>query len=159
MSPDCPYTMHGADVPAPNADLYGPDALAELRARLEEARRWAAAWKASARYNSASRKRTGGYYAQALSDRVGAQREAQFWAAEAQRLQRALASSNACCNRIQADGNHLADRLHEQATRLQAWREACRQYGIPEDPEALRAALRHLVSCVCVGDCDRRRLP
>lgn len=65
---------------------------------------------------------------------------------------RLATSSNAAYNRIQAEGNALAERLHQQATRLQAWREACRQYGIPDDPEALRAALRHLVASACVGD-------
>lgn len=66
---------------------------------------------------------------------------------KADRLQAALDSSNACCNRIQADGNRLADQLH-------AWRQACQDHGVEPTPEALRAVLRR-VDAACVADAPR----
>lgn len=65
---------------------------------------------------------------------------------KADRLQAALASANERCNRIQADGNALADQLH-------AWRQACQDHGIEATPEALRAALRR-VDAACVTGAD-----
>lgn len=66
---------------------------------------------------------------------------------KADRLQAALASANERCNRIQADGNALADQLH-------AWRQACQDHGIEATPEALQAALRR-VDAACVADAPR----
>ena len=60
---------------------------------------------------------------------------------EVARLSRALTSSNECCNRIQADGNALADRLFQQATVLQRWREVCLEFGIDPNPNGLRRSL------------------
>lgn len=51
------------------------------------------------------------------------------------------------CNRIQADGNRLADLLHE-------WRLACIDHGIEPTPEALRAVLRR-VDAECVAEAPR----
>lgn len=65
---------------------------------------------------------------------------------KADRLQAALASANERCNRIQADGNALADQLH-------AWRQACQDHGIEATPEALRAVLRR-VDAECVAGAD-----
>ncbi len=155
MTPDCPYTMHGADVPAPGADLHGPDALAELRDKLARARRWAARWKGVARRLKVRMARRAVDFgdvlimaAEARGDEIREWRRAEGWSNAAWVLRRRA-------DTLQQE----VDRLHEQATRLEPWREACRQYGIPEDPEALRAALRHLVSCICVGDCAGRRAP
>jgi molecular chaperone GrpE (heat shock protein) len=62
------------------------------------------------------------------------------------RLQTALDSANERCNRIQADGNALAEQLH-------AWRQACQDHGIQPTPEALRAVLRR-VDAACVAEAD-----
>ena len=176
-TPDCPYTMHGAEVPAPGADLRGPDALAEVRARLDLARRWAARWKGVARRLKVRMTRRAVdsanvliMAAEARGDEIREWRRAQGWSNAAwvlrrradalqqgaARLQAALDSCMAQNARIQAEGNALADRIHVQATQLQAWREVCIVYGIPGDPEALRAALRHLVASACVGECEGR---
>ena len=74
-----------------------------------------------------------------LTGRVRAEREVE-------RLQAALDSSNACCNRIQDDGNALAEQLH-------AWRQACQDHGIEATPEALRAVLRR-ADAACVTGAD-----
>lgn len=66
--------------------------------------------------------------------------------AEVARIQAALDSANERCNRIQADGNALADQLH-------AWRQACQDHGIEATPEALRAVLRR-VDAECVAGAD-----
>lgn len=60
------------------------------------------------------------------------------------RLRSSIDSANARCNRIQADGNALADQLH-------AWRQACVDHGIEATPEALRAALRRVDAACVVG--------
>jgi molecular chaperone GrpE (heat shock protein) len=65
---------------------------------------------------------------------------------EVARLQEALDSANERCNRIQADGNALAEQLH-------AWRQACQDHGIQPTPEALRAVLRR-VDAACVAEAD-----
>ena len=61
-------------------------------------------------------------------------------------LHTALDSANERCNRIQADGNALAEQLH-------AWRQACQDHGIQPTPEALRAVLRR-VDAACVAEAD-----
>ena len=102
-------------------------------------RTWAARWKAVAhRYRSRSRQ-AGQHNAYSLLCRVQAEREVK-------RLQTSLDAANACCNRIQADGNALADQIH-------AWRQACQDHGIEPTPEALRAVLRR-VDAACVTGAD-----
>lgn len=104
-----------------------------------QARTWAARWKAVAhRHRSRSRK-AGEHNAYSLLRRVQAENEVA-------RLQNALDSANERCNRIQADGNALADQLH-------AWRQACQDHGIEATPEALRAVLRR-VDAACVAGAD-----
>ena len=96
-------------------------------------RTWAARWKAVAhRYRRRSRK-AGEHNAYSLLRRVQAEMEVV-------RLQASLDNANACCNRIQADGNALADQLH-------AWRQACQDHGITPTPDALRETL-HMVGVI-----------
>ena len=110
-----------------------------LRQDWAQARTWAARWKAVAhRYRSRSRK-AGEHNAYSLLRRVQAENEVA-------RLQNALDSANERCNRIQADGNALAEQLH-------AWRQACQDHGIQPTPEALRAVLRR-VDAACVAGAD-----
>lgn len=65
---------------------------------------------------------------------------------EVARLEASLDSANATCNRIQADGNALAEQLH-------AWRQACQDHGIQPTPDALRAVLRR-VDAEAVAEAD-----
>ena len=103
------------------------------RDTIAQARTWAARWKAVAhRYRRRSRK-AGEHNAYSLLRRVQAEMEVV-------RLQASLDNANACCNRIQADGNALAEQLH-------AWRSACQDHGIQPTPEALRETL-HMVGVI-----------
>ncbi len=115
----------------------------EMRIRLRQdwaqARTWAARWKAVAhRHRSHVRGLTMRWVTN-LTGRVRAEMEVA-------RLEASLDSANACANRIQADGNALADQLH-------AWRQACIDHGIAATPEALRAVLRR-VDAEAVAEAD-----
>jgi hypothetical protein len=123
-------------------DVLFSDLLARRDRWSEEARRirtWAARWKAVAHRHRSHVRGLTMRFIRNLTGRVRAEREVE-------RLQKALDSSNACCNRIQADGNALADQLH-------AWRQACQDHGIQPTPEALRAVLRR-VDAACVAEAD-----
>jgi len=116
----------------------------EMRIRLRQdwaqARTWAARWKAVAhRHRSHARGLTMRWVTN-LTGRVRAEMEVA-------RLEASLDSANACANRIQADGNALADQLH-------AWRQACQDHGIEATPDALRAVLRR-VDAGCVAEAPR----
>jgi hypothetical protein len=103
------------------------------RDTIAQARTWAARWKAVAhRYRNRSRQ-AGQHNAYSLLCRVQAENEVAC-------LQNALDSALDSANRIQADGNALAEQLH-------AWRQACIDHGIAATPEALRETL-HMVGAI-----------
>lgn len=110
-----------------------------LQNALDSARASAARWKAAARYFWKHTRKLVPKWTTNLWGRVRAE-------IEVERLQAALDSANATCNRIQGDGNALADQLH-------AWRQACQDHGIEATPEALRAVLRW-VDAACVAGAD-----
>lgn len=121
------------------ADLLGTEDIEEAVGTVRRLRTWAARWKAVAhRHRSRVRGLTMRFVSN-LTGRVRAEREVA-------RLQAALDSANERCNRIQADGNRLADQLH-------AWRQACQDHGVEPTPEALRAVLRR-VDAECVAGAD-----
>jgi len=104
-----------------------------------QARTWAARWKAVAHHNRRRKMSLIMRWIHNLQGRVRAE-------SEVERLQAALDSANERCNRIQANGNALAEQLH-------AWRQACQDHGIQPTPEALRAVLRR-VDAACVAEAD-----